>query len=675
MSASSTGFGSLVREAVSLGLGRRASWVWGSAFVLSLVVALVLTPHLAVSLVDVGVDVDPKFGPAPQLFERADEDLLPLPEFSRVAQRYCVKGTHRYHTRVPRSALGQLVLDVGDNESSRVQRLFIATWNPRIFYGPKGRPDYQSWRGAHEVWEALPLGTGQVELPPLGDVERGGSKTFVALALLALILIGCSLVVVSVLLRSAQWLRRNRIQSDGLGPFSWRLILCFTLPALPIWFFYLACYFPGNGSLDVDAQWAQAKGLAPLSNAHPAFHTLSLRWLSSIWDSPAAVALAQISCMAALLGYAYSLLWRARVPRPAILVAYALTILSPRVGFMSILLWKDLPYSVMCVALAVLLTHFLLEPKLRERRAFWIALTLALTLVPSFRHNGFLVTLGVGALLPFAFWHTRRQMFITLIATALLLAFSRVMVEHGYKVKFGDRYFSRNNVILLNALLAHQDVPLSPDETALLDEALGLESLRFDYEWWDYDRPPEGENMRWRHYSVESMKASEKELFALSSSLAMRYASYALRYFGASTNLPYTIFPERKRAFRKIAMFSIAGHEHEPIFEGGMEFLDEFYLWTAEDRNSWAFWRTGWHLYLTLAVLILVLVKRRDPRWILVFLGFYLNTLSLTLALASPHVRYQFPLALGTGFLFCLAFLPSSRADQLDGGQAEPPSP
>jgi len=674
MSASSTGLGSLVREAVSLGLGRRASWVWGAVIMLALVIASILSMRLAESLIDVGVDVDPKFGPAPQLFERAGDKLLPLPELARVGQRYCAKGTHRYHTRIPRSALGQLVLDVGENESSRVQRLFIATWNPRIFYGASGRPEYQSWRGAHEVWQPLPLGTGQVELPPLGEFERGGARTFAALALLALFLTGSALTCISVLLCAFRWLRRNDIRSEGLAPFSWRPALFFALPALPIWLFYLASYFPGTGSLDVDAQWAQAKGLAPLSNAHPAFHTLTLRWLSSVWDSPAAVALAQIFCMAALLGYAFSLLWRTRVPRPAILVAYVLTILSPRVGFMSILLWKDLPYSVMCVALAVLLAHLLLAPKLRERRAFWIALTLALTLVPSFRHNGFLVTLGVGALLPLAFWHLRRQMLIVLVSTVVLLGFIRVMVEHGYKVEFGDRYFSRNNVILLNALLAHQDVPLTPEEAALIDETLGLETLRVDYEWWDYDRPPEGENMRWRHYSVESMKAAEEELFALSSSLALRYASYALRYFGASTNLPYTVFAEPKRAFRKIAMFPIAGHPHEPLIDGGMELLDELYKWTAEDRNSWAFWRTGWHLYLTLATLVVVLVRRRDPRWILVFLGFYLNTLSLTLALASPHVRYQFPLVLGTGFLVCLAFLPRSRVERVDGQHEQPPT-
>ncbi len=643
-------------------MGRRGLWIWGGVASAAVLIALAFTSALGDSLVDVGLDVDSKCKLVPQVLEQRGTELVPVVTVERVPARFVGKGILRYHARVPRNALDRLVFKLGGEDVALFDRVFVATWTPRIFYGPQGPPAYRSWRGEHEQWEPIPSGRTRFKLPPLNGLDGGGLKTVLALGSLAFLLLGSLALGICIARRFILFALACPTQPGVLAPFSPRVVLTFFLSALPVWLFYLASYFPGIGSLDVNDQWKQAHGIEPLTNAHPAFHTLSIRFLSAIWESPASIALVQILCLAAVLSYAFSLLWRARVPRTYIVIAFALTILSPRIGLMSILLWKDIPYAVVCVLLAVLIAHYLLEPKVREKRLFWGSLILALTLIPSFRHNGFLVVLGVSCLLPIVFWQQRRAALVCIVATIALLGGIRLAIQHGFSVEYGDNYFSRNNAIRLSALLVHQEVPLAPSELVYLDETLGFERLSEAYEWWDSDRPAGGQTLRWRLFTGEKIKATEGEFLEFSASLTVRYASYVLHYAAVANELPYIVTSseanDARRTFRKISRFPIVGFPHSPLVESGMPFLEELYHTTVERRFVWAFWRTGWHLYLSLIALVIVVVRRRDPRWILVFLGVYLNTLSLTLALASPHVRYQFPLVLATGFLVGLALLP-----------------
>jgi hypothetical protein len=638
-----------------------------AAAVLSATGALLWAPRIAASRVDIGVDVaadggteKPAPGP-PRVYRGSGPERIFVGELKPISPRFAPEGQHRFRGRIPRAAVNDLVIEPDGEGASRVSRVFVATTIPHVFYSPRQWPEHYGWQGDPEVWRGLPQGKGgRLALPEISRLEAGGRAATAALGVVFFAALVLSVLLVRGAFGTARRAWQRPLPSASLRPFSPEVFASFLLPMLAVWSLYLTGFFPGLSSPDAASLWKQAHGEMALSNAHPVLNALLISVLIRAWDSPAVVASSQILFMVVVAAHAYTLLWRARVPVWALAVAFLLTVLSPRNGFMSVVLWKDTPYSVCCLLLAALLARAMLDERWRERWWSWAGLAGVLALIALFRHNGLLVTVGVAALLPVVF---RRRSGGALVAAAgalLIFGAAQVAFANGYGVDMNDRYFSRLNTVRLFALLLHRDAPLREKEYRLIEGAFAVDKLKRSYDWWDMDRAGGGKTLKWRNVNLPHLGRNQQRSDRVTASLARRYPSHVIRYLARSSGLLYKIFPDRKFRTMSLKRARNGGSVRRARPIGA--FLTSIYRRTLKKDLSWLFWHTGWHLYLSLAALGVVVYRTREPRWAIVFLPFYLNTLSLTLSAAAPHARYQFSLALATGFLCCLAFIPGSRA-------------
>ena len=168
-----------------------------------------------------------------------------------------------------------------------------------------------------------------------------------------------------------------------------------------VWSLYLLSFWPGFMTVDSMDQWTQmVKG--PLANHHPVYHTLTTGSSTRLWESPAAISLAQILALATAFAFALRELSRWGVPRWTQGLLTALFALSPVNGTLVISLWKDIAYAIMFVVLFTLLLQVARTrgETLRSTR-FLVSMGAALTYTALVRHNGPLVVLALLGMLVF----------------------------------------------------------------------------------------------------------------------------------------------------------------------------------------------------------------------------------------------------------------------------------
>ncbi|MGI9667502.1 MAG: DUF6020 family protein [Acidimicrobiia bacterium] len=170
------------------------------------------------------------------------------------------------------------------------------------------------------------------------------------------------------------------------------------IPLLVWW----AGFFPGLMSSDSIDQWNQVLTFE-FQNAHPIAHTASMWGISLIWESPGAVALAQVLAAAVLFGFIARRLVQIGVPLWLSASTVWVIALLPMTGATTITLWKDIPFGL---AMGWVFTELVLLAKDRDR--FWgtwagpLRLGSALGLMWALRANGkytvlvFLVALAIG---------------------------------------------------------------------------------------------------------------------------------------------------------------------------------------------------------------------------------------------------------------------------------------
>lgn len=187
----------------------------------------------------------------------------------------------------------------------------------------------------------------------------------------------------------------------------------------------LSCY-PANITSDGIDQWAQAKGLAPLSNAHPFFHTLLLRACSTVWDNPFFVVILQIAAFAFLLSSFLTMFFERGLNKYIAFTISALLALLPNNLLMLTLMSKNIPFALSVWWLMYLLIRLFEDPyKFFHKPVNYIQLILSISLIDLIRHNGFLAVYSILIMLAFVSIKYRKQIkglaFIVIVGVIVLL--------------------------------------------------------------------------------------------------------------------------------------------------------------------------------------------------------------------------------------------------------------
>ncbi|MBL7645020.1 MAG: hypothetical protein JNK74_02410 [Candidatus Hydrogenedentes bacterium] len=558
---------------------------------------------------------------------------------------------YRYTGEVPLRHVNEVAIAIAGVDQPTVHRLYVNSLIPRLYFA-QGRPaksptaiNTEHWKPAWSGDRFLLPGAfllGSTFLPTLVILWAGLFCGFLACLLIARLL--------WTLLRS---LWRSSMENRIEGPLPVRAFLAFCLPAFLVWSFFLLVFYPGTMNADSLTQWSEIPDFK-FTAIHPPIYALCM-WLGTfLWDSPATTALFQILAASIVVGSAFSLLWKAGVPRAVVLALYAVTVLSPRNNTTLISLMKDTPYAIAMLAMVVLLAWYLVQPG-RKALLRWGAAGLCLGAACVFRYNGPLVA---AVFIPLVFIYFPRQWRAGLLLTAGYFVVT-VGVNHGVysRISIDTENGGAHDLTTCHlAILLDRDVPIRSEQFEFLSKVRDLEDR------WAYDPRRVAsvvqpfEELYRRAWAKENSQA----YMALYKSLVMRNLLNAAMYQverGEFLYVPWQTEVDMETYFLGISSNDL-GLWNTQLFLELPDQLRALLAATAKPGLNWLFWRPALPLYIILIACIVLCIRQRNLAWSIVYLPFVLNTGTIALAAISQACRYQFPLTFAAAFLVGLACLP-----------------
>ncbi|MFQ3545400.1 DUF6020 family protein [Halobacillus rhizosphaerae] len=228
-----------------------------------------------------------------------------------------------------------------------------------------------------------------------------------------------SITLMIVVLFTLYFLVHHSVELHWKEVSHWKILL-YAIPCIAVWLLYLAGFYPGNMSPDSLSHWRQIH-THEFSNWHPVIYTWFMMLLTSVWESPAVVALAQIVILAVIFGYGMFSLERSGLPRKWIWLITILFALSPINGIYSVILWKDVLFNSFVLLFTVLMYNAVASQG-SWLRSNWHMVLLGVTVlgISFIRNNGLPIFVVMAVLLFLAYRTYLKKLLITVGAVAII---------------------------------------------------------------------------------------------------------------------------------------------------------------------------------------------------------------------------------------------------------------
>ena len=568
----------------------------------------------------------------------------------------------RYYARVPRHLLGNLALRIPGTAAPRIDRLFIGTLEPTVFFGGPAPEDV--WGRVVPNWKPTVNG-GLIQILPSGVLESGGTITFIFFTLA----IGVALLTLGALMAWGVHRVRTRPAADfperRLPAFLWAHFLIFFIPLAGYWLFVLACFSAGGLSAQAHDLFEKACSLN-VRDGQSAMWVVTVWALGRLWEHPGVVAVAQILLLAAALASAFTLLLRAGVPFLWLMGGYLVSLLSPRNTVMAITMNPQALYAALLLFVGVLLAQAVLDRRGARARILWRMLGLILALLPLFRADGWPITVVILALLAPLF-RPYRQRALQAVAVCLVAIF---MLKFGLFQALGVAAGSspaKRHFIATAGSMARQDLPLDERQYQILEE-VGLVN---------------------ENWACALTQAQGEKIGAAGDSSPAPTIRHPYAELGAGLLRDYPWISLHAR-LRDAEALAVQGRSEEAV--GSADPLDGlkdtfapaqarglgraaaalrgFLEWTTQQNRLFLLWLPTIPLAAVLLALLALLYRTRERRFILVYLPFLFYAIALLVNAPEECLGCQFPLTFASTFLVGLAMLTiGPRKAQTSGGQ------
>ncbi|WP_237078596.1 hypothetical protein [Myxococcus xanthus] len=483
--------------------------------------------------------------------------------------------------------------------------------------------------------------------PPIALTASAGFRITVMLAAHALVL-------GSLLLLMGLWLTSRPPPPLKPAPRRWEGLLT-AIPTVAVAGIWLLTVYPGMLSPDSTSQWRDALS-GDMDDAHPLFHTASIRFLQKLWESPAAVALAQIAGLGVLVGWGCAALARAGVSRGIIALTSAVFALAPVNGTMAVTLWKDVPFSLCILALCIWVFRSATDTTTRWDVPFWVSMVVLGAMAMLFRHNGLPAVVGTFLALGLLRRERYKAVALALVATFVVASGTRWMLSQTYTIKPFPK-----GMTLVGFLGAHvaAGTHLEPGERALLEELHPLDDK------WNYRCFSNVFTIWDGRFDMDALTRHNKALLPLLVRLTQRDAAPVLSHVLCSSSVlwklsqgsdhingppiwrgPHGELNTIEPGTRHLRSDSLLPVLREPLLQWTVR--------TLQPDLAWLLWRPALPLYLLLLACAVACVRHRTWRLAAVALPVVLHTAALAALIPSPDVRYQYPV-----FLVALMFVPA----------------
>ena len=475
-------------------------------------------------------------------------------------------------------------------------------------------------------------------------------------------LIAVSYGIFTALLLLAAWEpgKQKRPSKNG------RDWLFYMLPMLLVWGFTLLIFWPGIMSNDAMGQWTQGVS-GQYNDWQSGFHALLLAGLMRVWYSPAFIAILQILCFALTVAWGLKTLQEYGAPRIVLWGISVLFAALPTNGILSITLWKDIPYAIAFLWLTVIIVKIVLSKADCARRGInWVWLGSAAFLVAIFRHNG-VAAAAVCLLALLAVYRKYWKPFLGTILVALLL-FLGIKGPLYSSVNMNQTNIGQSNLVYLHHIAAHlaAGTRLEPEESAYLESFMPLKD-------WDYRCCYVGTISYDNSFDRQSFLSSTPQNRELAFSLFAREPLVDISHAFCAGELAWKF--ENSACYMKSSHGintwqpgkvdwigpNDAGLDDHSLLPG---LVDPFALYLRNFGfldDMLVFWlRPAFWLYLAAFSTAVLVVRRKDARFLLALLPALSQTAVLMLVSFAPAYRYHYGTVLTGMFLIGLTFVPGN---------------
>ncbi|MBR3149069.1 MAG: hypothetical protein IKF64_02780 [Eubacterium sp.] len=219
---------------------------------------------------------------------------------------------------------------------------------------------------------------------------------------------------------------------------------------LAAWLIYFLAYFPGYTTQDSIEQIKQATGLAPWCNWHPVMHTLIVKLTYhagvSIFKSPmggiAVYSVVQSVLMGLTVSYFLVTLYKFRINKTAIILAFLFFAFFPIIPIYNITMWKDIYFAIVVLAFSTALwrlTKYFESNNTKKLPAFEGTLIFFSAIgVCLFRSNGYYAFLISLPFLFFAFFKRSKKLSVLMLASFIVATIIKVPVYTLLNIENAD---------------------------------------------------------------------------------------------------------------------------------------------------------------------------------------------------------------------------------------------
>lgn len=437
-------------------------------------------------------------------------------------------------------------------------------------------------------------------------------------------------------------------------PSGWKPLV-YALPHLAVWTVYLIAFFPGVMSRDSMDQWAQTE-TGMFNDWHPVMHTLFIMLLRHIWDSPAAVALAQIVIMALIFGYCMTQFEKAGIRKSVIWAITLLLAVSPVNGIYSITLWKDVLYSAFLFLFCTIIFNLVvtdgewLKRKLNMSLFFLSAFGLVF-----FRHNGFPVFIVMGIILLFAFRRQFKRIAVLCGLIAMLHYTVTGPVFDYLKVTPSDP----NEMLSIPTQQLARVIALNGNITKKQAEYLN-KILPLPL-WKQYYRPYTTDHIKFsKEYNRQAIFPDHVSTYLRTWwDICLQNPKLAAEAFIKQTSLVWQINPPNNNYYSLTYMTFIF---HNPfgitstVISQPLTFAINKYLSVSNDTFKLIIWRPATYTFFMILFAFIAFLRNDWKAW-LVPLAVLLNTAVVFIALPAQDFRYLYANSIVCFITFLFAFI------------------
>jgi hypothetical protein len=446
---------------------------------------------------------------------------------------------------------------------------------------------------------------------------------------------------------------------------SFRFIMFFAL--MYLYGIFIIASFPASMCVDSRTQFYQVLGIEQITNNHPAFHTIALKCLITIFKSPVSIAVAQALMLSLVFVFLLKCLQK-KINNKILVIFTLLFAISINNGIYVTTVWKDVPFSFSLLWAAVLLLDMINDPyKFISRKRNIAAISIALTFVYLFRHNGVITFIIVEIFLLFILLKFKIKKYVLAILLPLLLiVLIEIPIYNSFNVNNYDVISTGGGTSaplhgIVYATLYDYSVPKEAEE--LLENLMPMESWNEVYQ--AYSSNPLFLSDTSHQYNIENNVADIGMLPLVKVYMkTLVNAPTALikdRLFG--TDLVWNVFKRNGYDWRVANdTYEIGVVDNDFGYYRSDNLLTNIIktISTITFKNRFldaVFWRGGFHL-CGLLILLTYVIMNKDYKKLSFLLPFIGNATSLGIAMCWQDYRYVYFMAI---FFFCFSLVSISK--------------